>query len=281
VFNAFIADLGKNPALVERMAEEVGIVEAWEVLRLTPHSSKVDFLEAIFIFDQRGFQFEAIGTDVKIISGTEGVDLGILTDSGFDVEDFGYIGDDVAASNVERLPRTFNVFDSGSDLTGELEIVTDAYGDTKFRWSRGSGKPDWLKTIEEGNKFNRNRKEFYPYNEIYLEKPGGGYVRLDSYDPVLGEIVSRKFSQLGEVSETTAINYLNEMNVKYPPDSKIAEVPSNINGTNQGILNSGTNITGQMILEIPVQTTGIPLPILHKADEHLIIIRDINGKIYN
>ena len=60
--------------------------------------------------------------------------------------------------------------------------------------------------------FNKARAKFYPYNEVYLEAlkkainlPEGSptkhqYVRLDSYNPHTGEIVSRKYTQLSEVS---------------------------------------------------------------------------------
>jgi hypothetical protein len=257
-----------------------GRVNAHKVLKDTPHATKVGFLETITEFETRGFSFEKAGTEVKIISGTEGVNLGKITDDGLDIEDFGYIADNVAASNIKKLPNNFKVFDNGNDLTGKLEVVIDAYGNTKFRWSTGSGKPQWLKTIEEGNNFNANRKDAFPYNEIYLEKTGGSYVRLDSYDPVVSEITSRKFSQLSDVNESTAISYLNELNNKYPPGTKIAEVPSNLTGSNQGILSSGDNITGQMILEVPVQLNGIPQSVLDKADDLLILIRDVNGNVY-
>ena len=65
--------------------------------------------------------------------------------------------------------------------------------------------------------FNKARAKFYPYNEVYLEAPKKAinlpegaptkhqYVRLDSYNPHTGEIVSRKYTQLNEVSEETAI----------------------------------------------------------------------------
>ena len=64
--------------------------------------------------------------------------------------------------------------------------------------------------------FNKERAEFYPFNEVYLEAPkketkvaGDSpakqkYVRLDSYVPNK-EIVSRKYTQLSEVSEEIII----------------------------------------------------------------------------
>ena len=75
--------------------------------------------------------------------------------------------------------------------------------------------------------FNKERAKLYSFNEVYLEAPkketkvaGDSpakhkYVRLDSYDPYVGEIVSRKYTQLSEVSEETAIRYLKELEDKY------------------------------------------------------------------
>ena len=65
--------------------------------------------------------------------------------------------------------------------------------------------------------FNKERTKFYPYNEVYLEAPKKAtnlpegspikhqYVRLDSYNPHTGEIVSRKYTQLSEVSSKESI----------------------------------------------------------------------------
>ena len=143
--------------------------------------------------------------------------------------------------------------------------------------------------------FNKARAKFYPYNEVYLEAPKKAinlpegaptkhqYVRLDSYNPHTGEIVSRKYTQLSEVSEETAIRYLKELSDKYAPGSIIADVPSNRTGVNKGIfeLNQGDKLKGQMILEVPVQGKVVPKRVIDYANKHYIKIRDINGKIYN
>ena len=119
--------------------------------------------------------------------------------------------------------------------------------------------------------FNKVRAKFYPFNEVYLEAPKKAinlpegaptkhqYVRLDSYNPHTGEIVSRKYTQLSEVSEETAIRYLKELSDKYAPGSIIADVPSNRTGVNKGIfeLNQGDKLKGQMILEVPVQKKSV------------------------
>lgn len=142
--------------------------------------------------------------------------------------------------------------------------------------------------------FNKARAKFYPYNEVYLEAPKKAinlpegsptkhqYVRLDSYNPHTGEIVSRKYTQLSEVSEETAIRYLKELSDKYAPGSIIADVPSNRTGLNKGIfeVNQGRDLKGQMILEVPVQKKLVPESILKYARDNNIQIRDINGNVY-
>ena len=142
--------------------------------------------------------------------------------------------------------------------------------------------------------FNKERAKFYPYNEVYLEAPKKAinlpegsptkhqYVRLDSYNPHTGEIVSRKYTQLSEVSEETAIRYLKELLDKYAPGSIIADVPSNRTGVNKGIfeVNQGNDLKGEMILEVPVQKKSVPKSILKYARVKKIQIRDINGNVY-
>ena len=143
--------------------------------------------------------------------------------------------------------------------------------------------------------FNKARAKFYPYNEVYLEAPKKAinlpegaptkhqYVRLDSYNPHTGDIVSRKYTQLSEVSEETAIRYLKELSDKYAPGSIIADVPSNRTGVNKGIfeLNQGDKLKGQMILEVPVQKKPIPQNVINYADKLRIKIRNTNNKLYN
>ena len=109
------------------------------------------------------------------------------------------------------------------------------------------------------------------------------YVRLDSYDPQIGEIVSRKKTLLYEVSEETAIRYLKELEDKYSPGSIIADVPSNNTEANSIFELNGDNVLrGQMILEVPVQKKAdIPPNVLEYAKKNDIVIRDVNGKIYN
>ena len=135
------------------------------------------------------------------------------------------------------------------------------------------GTPRAKKTT--GNLFNRLRKRNYPYNEVYVDKPAGkGYYRLDSYDPKNGEIISRKATQLWAIREESAIAYILEIPRKYHSGASISKVPTN------GTL-AGKQLEGQMILEIPIQQQPIPKRVLDAARQADVIIRDVNGRIYN
>ena len=152
----------------------------------------------------------------------------------------------------------------------------------------------WFKRMMEGIRFNKERAKVYSFNEVYLEAPkketkqaGDSpakhkYVRLDSYVPNK-EIISRKYTQLSEVSEETAIRYLKELKDKYSPGSIIADVPSNNTGSNEKIfeLNGDNFLRGQMILEVPVQHKAVPKEVINYANLKGIKIRDTNNHIYN
>ena len=97
---------------------------------------------------------------------------------------------------------------------------------------------------------------------------------VDSYIPNK-EIVSRKFTQLADIKESTAKGYLNELNYKYPSESIITDSPFN-----SKVLR-GQPMRGQQILEIPVQKNKIPQSIIDHANNLDIIIRYIEGKVYN
>jgi hypothetical protein len=137
-----------------------------------------------------------------------------------------------------------------------------------------SSKPQWLRDVEQGNNFNRARVFDYPYREVYIDKPGGGgYYRVDAYDPIKGEIISRKATQFSEITEETGVSYIKELARKYPPGARIADVPSS------GPL-AGKRLRGQMILEVPQQRGSIPQAVLDVAKKNRIIIRDDFGNVY-
>jgi RHS repeat-associated protein len=136
-----------------------------------------------------------------------------------------------------------------------------------------SNRPIWLQRVDAGNQFNQIRRPFYPYNEIRINTDGGDYVVLDSYDPVAGEIISRKFTQFADIQEQTGIGYVNELASKYAAGSPIASVPSS------GTL-AGQELVGDLILEVPAQIQPIPQSVLNAAKKANVTIRDVNGTIY-
>ncbi|MEN4644550.1 hemagglutinin repeat-containing protein [Pantoea agglomerans] len=137
-----------------------------------------------------------------------------------------------------------------------------------------SAKPEWLQNVQAGNKFNAEQSKNYPYNEVYVNKPNGsGYYRVDSYNPTTGEIVSRKFTQFSDITETTANNYIREAVNKYPAGAMIAKVSSS------GSL-AGRQLEGINILEVPPQAKPIPQSILDSAKKANVMIRDTSGKVY-
>lgn len=95
--------------------------------------------------------------------------------------------------------------------------------------------------MARGNAFNdtASKKGWYQYNEVHLSNGK----RLDSYDPVKGEIVSRKATDLEMIDVKTFEQYLKELRDKYPPGTKIRS------DTNRQI--DGQELHGKQILEIP------------------------------
>jgi hypothetical protein len=128
---------------------------------------------------------------------------------------------------------------------------------------------------KSGKAFNESRKGFYEYDEVPIAKTYRGRpYYLDSYDPVKGEIVSRKDTQLSEITTKSAINYLRELAAKYAPGSRIANVPS-------AKKLAGQVLRGKMILEVPPQWKRVPRAILDEAERLGITIRDTNLRVYH
>lgn len=95
---------------------------------------------------------------------------------------------------------------------------------------------------------------------------------MDSYIPNK-EIVSRKFTQLGE----NGVKHIDELAKKYKPGTSIKNTSRNAEVIGQG----GNKLKGQMILEVPRQKGAVPQKVLEHATDKQVLIRDTNGKIYN
>ncbi|PVE96729.1 MULTISPECIES: hypothetical protein [unclassified Microbacterium] len=124
--------------------------------------------------------------------------------------------------------------------------------------------PFWRRRMAEGDQFNYQNHHRYPQNEVTL----GNGKRLDSYLPG-EEIVSRKNTQLDSVRPETANSYIDELLNKYPPGTPIAGSPD--------------VLSGQPVLEVPVQTDPIPQSVIDHANgkEPPVQIRDVLGNVYN
>jgi len=102
--------------------------------------------------------------------------------------------------------------------------------------------------------------DWYPYNEVHLENGK----RLDSYDPVKGEIISRKATDLEMIDVKTFERYLKELRDKYPPGTKIRS------NTNRQI--DRQELHGRQILEIPASNKTFD-----KIKEYEALARDKYG----
>jgi hypothetical protein len=128
-----------------------------------------------------------------------------------------------------------------------------------------------LRLANNSTESNRHR---YPVNELEVTDKAGNKFRLDSHHPQKGEIVSRKFTPLSEVKLETGIGYLREMLRKYPRGARISESRFNPKTLREQLL------TGNLILEVPVQKSTVPKAVLDYANKYGIVIRDVNGVRY-
>ncbi|MRN37432.1 hemagglutinin [Neisseria sp. N95_16] len=184
-------------------------------------------------------------------------------------------------NQIRRIDPQFNGIamarNPGSPWSNTEVQIYQRYYDN-LRAARGlTAQPIYRARIENGNEFNRIMSSKYPYNELYVVNRNSpfGYARVDSYNPTTREIVSRKFTQLSQVQESTAISYIREAASKYKVGTPIANVPS----TNSLLRNQ--TLQGKIILEVPVQVRPIPTRVLQEAATRNVLIRDNQGKVYN
>lgn len=82
-------------------------------------------------------------------------------------------------------------------------------------WNEASDYMKYNSPTVRGNNFNKKAwdEEWYPYWEVYLDN--GKY--LDGYNPLTKEVVSRKATDLIDISEATFVKHLDEILEKYAP----------------------------------------------------------------
>ena len=141
--------------------------------------------------------------------------------------------------------------ENGEFIDEELEEDYKKYVKRKNREGKTPrDRKDWKETrdywlndspMARGNRFNDKAKQenWYPCRELNLIDG----TRLDGYDPVKGEIVSRKATDLENISLKTYEAYLKELKNKYPPGKEIR--------SNAYPELDGKELIGKQILEIP------------------------------
>jgi len=150
------------------------------------------------------------------------------------------------------------VGDNGKFVDDVLETDYTSYLARKAREGKTPrDRADWNHTrdymlndspLARGNNFNRKawENEWYPAWEVQLDN--GKFI--DGYNPFTKEIVSRKATELVDVSESTFISYLDELVSKYAPPKKITT-------KKQGAIydqlreNPDLPLDSKLILEIP------------------------------
>jgi hypothetical protein len=138
---------------------------------------------------------------------------------------------------------------------------------------RESSRPD-PERMQQGIDFDRAQRGAYTADQLTL---ANGKI-LDSYTKDVA-IVSRKHTQLAEISPAQAENYVHEILDKYPPGTVIADTPAN-RAAYPG-LKPGERLSGQMVLEVPVQQAPIPQEFGDWAARLGVTIRDFNGQVLN
>lgn len=156
---------------------------------------------------------------------------------------------------VENLIKTVNteqkLLKNGKFIDDLLEADYQKYLTRKSKQGKApkdrlewkESRDYWLNDspMARGNKFNDTAKngKWYKYNEVHLENGK----RLDSYDEIKGEIVSRKATDLESIELSTFESYLKEMKNKYSKGIKIRsdKYPDL----------DGKTLEGKQILEIP------------------------------
>ena len=106
-----------------------------------------------------------------------------------------------------------------------------------------------------------------PHYETIEKKENGKVVSEKVF--VEGEIVSRKHTQLAEVTLGTALWDVSETKKKYAPGTEILDILFNPNAL------KGQKLKGNLYLDVPIQNSTIPEEVLAKAKEEGVIIRQV------
>ena len=138
---------------------------------------------------------------------------------------------------------------------------------------------DWLARVRAGKKLELQQLDRYDFGQVYVVNNNGkGFRILDFYGPKNASFgagpVSFKGTQLADIKVRSATAALQEAYRNFRPGTVIADVPSRPERLVERTL------SGQLWLEVPVQSKPVPLEILATAKRLSIRIRDVTGKIY-
>lgn len=153
---------------------------------------------------------------------------------------------------IKKVKKAGNFIKNGKFIDELLEADYQKYLTRKSKQGKApkdrlewkESRDYWLNDspMARGNEFNRKaeKNNWYQYNEVHLENGK----RLDSYDAVKGEIVSRKATDLESIELSTFESYLKEMKNKYSAGIKIRS-------DKYKKQLDGKILEGKQILEIP------------------------------
>ena len=136
-----------------------------------------------------------------------------------------------------------------------------------------------LVIMSDGRRFNISREGAYLYDEVTIRQGDGGVKYLDSYTP--GEaVVSRKITQLAEVSDDRVRDIVDEFDKKYRPGDQTSpsQIPPRIASSLHNRRNSSVNrsmVRGSS--RFPVQSAEVPAWARQYAADRDILIRDATG----
>ncbi|WP_067216783.1 hypothetical protein [Marinomonas gallaica] len=134
--------------------------------------------------------------------------------------------------NDPELEKDYQKYVSRKKSEGKAYRDRDSWKTESDYWKNDS-------PMARGNRFNKKAEKegWYDYNEVHLENGK----RLDSYSE--GEIVSRKSTDFDKIKESTFEGYVDEINKKYSPGTKV-------NSRKYPDIN-GKELKGDRILEVP------------------------------
>ncbi len=231
--------------------------------------------------DAVGVALDAVATAIPILPGGAGAGI-----RAFRATDIAFNAAQAAASGIDAGVAVYEGDYAGAAMAGTGAVLQGAHAGVRGRqvWSPQRGgtalekaaeASPALRRMRAGQDFDKARASAYPHNEVYINGLKDRSFRLDSYNEELGEIVSRKFTQLAEVQEATAMKYIREIVRKYPRGAVIADVPST---RRMGL--AGKKLEGAYYLEVPVQRGPVSQKVLDYAEKWDVTIRDVTGRTH-